>query len=868
VGEDRAEPIRGALTPSPDLPRPRPRPLLVALALLLAAGNLLYAGIWTWYIRHEPVARLGVEWDYAPAEGAMVLKSVLPGTPAERAGLRPGDHIVAANGRPLRGPYVEALSRGRAGDVVTLTVRRPDRDGAESRVATLDAAPAARPLSPARRLTEQMLSLFEVPFILVGLGVLFSRVHDRNAWLLALLFTSLAAGGPFLNIEGQIHPALRGFALGWQVLFSGMAASFFYCFFALFPSASALDRRLPWLKHLLLWGAAALCAPLAVWAFVAGGSAPLLRLADAAPFVLVVGPALSLVAYGLGIASLLDNAIRGRAEVRRKTRVIMWGTIVGSFPILLVMSASRVRGREIYELPFYLWAPTVLVLFVLPASFAYAVVVHRALDIPVLLRRSARYLLVKRGLTVATIGVAVAATVLLALSFPSLLAPRAPLAVPAGLMVGAGFGALLAAAARRVERRVASRLDRAFFRSAYDVQQVLQDLADRARGATDAPALAALLEGELHQALHPRHMAIYIETTDGSLRLVRGAAPPGLQVLSPQLPEVQEVARRGEPWELPPGASLGPLQALQAECLTPIPGRSGRLLGLLALGERLSEEPYSGEDRRLLASVAGQAGIALENIRLAERMAERLEAERRATHEMGIAQQIQRRLFPQVLPALRTLEYGGGCRQARAVGGDYFDFLERGPGRVGLVLADVAGKGISAALLMATLQASLRSQHAALGDPAELLRAVNRLFHPSAAPNRFATVFMGEYDDATRRLRYVNCGHNAPAVLRADGRRDRLPATATVLGLFPELECAVAEVALEPGDLLFVFSDGASEAFSDAGEEFGEERLLQVACGHRGEPVPELIAAVTRDVQAFSGREQEDDLTLVVARAR
>jgi serine phosphatase RsbU (regulator of sigma subunit) len=297
-------------------------------------------------------------------------------------------------------------------------------------------------------------------------------------------------------------------------------------------------------------------------------------------------------------------------------------------------------------------------------------------------------------------------------------------------------------------------------------------------------------------------------------------------------------------------------------------GRSGELAGLIVLGERLSEEPYSREDRRLLSSVAGQAGIALENIRMAERMAERLEAERRAAHEMGIAQQVQSRLFPHVVPVLKTLELAGGCRQARAVGGDYFDFLERAPGRLGLLLADVAGKGISAALLMATLQASLRSQQAAIEDPADLMRAVNRVFHPSAAPNRFATAFFGDYDDAKRRLRYVNCGHNAPAVLRADGTVDRLPATGTVLGLFAELECAVAEVTLEAGDLLLVFSDGASEAFSDAGEEYGEDRLIEAARAHKDEPVQGIVDAVARAVQSFSGREQEDDLTLLVARGR
>ena len=162
--------------------------------------------------------------------------------------------------------------------------------------------------------------------------------------------------------------------------------------------------------------------------------------------------------------------------------------------------------------------------------------------------------------------------------------------------------------------------------------------------------------------------------------------------------------------------------------------------------------------------------MALENIALAEKMAERLEAERHAAQEMDIARQVQSKLLPQKMPPLATLEYAGDCLQARAVGGDYYDFLDLGPGRVGFVLADIAGKGISAALLMANLQANLRSQYAtALDNLPQLLQSVNRLFYESTEPNNYATLFFATYDDATRRLTYVNCGHNPPVLLRRDG---------------------------------------------------------------------------------------------------
>jgi sigma-B regulation protein RsbU (phosphoserine phosphatase) len=576
----------------------------------------------------------------------------------------------------------------------------------------------------------------------------------------------------------------------------------------------------------------------------------------------------SITGFLLGLAALVANARSPDAAARRKTRVIMWGTVLGFTPALLLGIVTSSTGREPYELGFWLWMPTVVALCLMPLSFAYAVVKHRVLAVPVLLRRSARYLLVKRGFAALTMVAGLLATLVLALSFSRVLSARTPLALPTGLVVAAGFGALLVSAGMRMERRVATRIDRAFFRNAYDARQILEDLADHVRAATDRQGLAVLLERHLREALHPRRLILYLEDGGGQLHLERGAAPSGLESIGRHLPVLDDLARRAEPWEVPPQPSLGGLERLDPEGLVPVLGRQGRLLGIIVLGERLSEEPYSREDRRLLSSVASQAGLALENIQLAERIAERLEAERRATQEMDIAKQVQSRLFPQLKPVLATLEYAGGCWQARAVGGDYYDFPELGPGRLGLVLADVAGKGISAALLMATLQACLRSQQASSADLARLLRAVNRIFYPSAAPNRFATLFFGDYDDAARRLRYANCGHNPPVLLRASGAVERLAPTATVLGLFEEWDVCVAEVVLASGDLLLAFSDGASEAWSDQGEEFGEERLVRALVAHRDRPVAELLNVLAEEIHQFSGAQQEDDLTLVVARVR
>src|SRR5947209_2164296 len=249
--------------------------------------------------------------------------------------------------------------------------------------------------------------------------------------------------------------------------------------------------------------------------------------------------------------------------------------------------------------------------------------------------------------------------------------------------------------------------------------------------------------------------------------------------------------------------------------------------------------------------------------------ADKLEAERRAAHELAIARQVQARLFPQSMPALGSLDYAGACIPAQAVGGDYYDFLSLGPDRLGLVIGDVMGKGMAAALLMANLQANLRSQVAfAIDEPRRLLQSVNLLFCDNSPEGAFASLFFADYHDPTGGLRYVNCGHLCALLLRRDGTLDRLEPTSTVLGLFRQWECSVGECRLEPDDLLALYTDGVTEAFDAAGEEFGEQRLVDALRRHRDRPPESLLARLVDEVRSFSPHEQQDDLTLIVARRR
>ncbi|HEY3136343.1 MAG TPA: SpoIIE family protein phosphatase [Blastocatellia bacterium] len=248
-------------------------------------------------------------------------------------------------------------------------------------------------------------------------------------------------------------------------------------------------------------------------------------------------------------------------------------------------------------------------------------------------------------------------------------------------------------------------------------------------------------------------------------------------------------------------------------------------------------------------------------------VAEKLELERRAAQELEIAKQVQMRLFPQTLPPLATLDYAGTCIPARAVGGDYYDFLDLGRDRLGLVIGDISGKGIAAALLMANLQANLRSLCAiALDQPQRLLQSVNQLFWENTGDNAYATLLFAEYDDRERRLRYANCGHLSALLLRSDNTLERLDSTSTVLGIFKEWDCAMGERQLFVGDTLALYTDGITESFNEADEEYGEQRLIESLRRHTELGSAELLSSIVDDVRRFSSREQHDDITLIVAK--
>jgi sigma-B regulation protein RsbU (phosphoserine phosphatase) len=261
-----------------------------------------------------------------------------------------------------------------------------------------------------------------------------------------------------------------------------------------------------------------------------------------------------------------------------------------------------------------------------------------------------------------------------------------------------------------------------------------------------------------------------------------------------------------------------------------------------------------------------------------ERLLRESQEKSRMQSELDIAREVQRQLFPRTLPRVPGLELFGFCNPARSVSGDYYDFIQIDSNRVGLVLGDISGKGISAALLMAAIQSSLRAQFydgmsrqgldlAVPLSTAEVVKRLNHQLYESTSTEKYATFFYAVYDAATRTLTYTNAGHLPPVLYRRD-RTERLCAGGTVVGLFSPVEYAQATVRLEPGDTLLAFTDGLTEPENIFGEEFGEERLLAATARGLSNPLDKLAGEIYAAVMEWTGSpELQDDMTLIVARA-
>lgn len=310
--------------------------------------------------------------------------------------------------------------------------------------------------------------------------------------------------------------------------------------------------------------------------------------------------------------------------------------------------------------------------------------------------------------------------------------------------------------------------------------------------------------------------------------------------------------------------ALRQLQAAGVHLVVPLISQ-GELIGTLNLGRRLSDQPYSSDDRKLLHGLAGHVAPAIRLAQLAQQQQVEAQERERIEQELRVAALIQQTLLPKELPALAGWEIDAYYRPARAVGGDFYDFIPMSHGRLGLVIGDVTDKGVPAALVMATTRSTLRAAALRLDDPGAILAAANEVLVDEIPPAMFVTCMFGVLEPGSGNLTFANAGHNLPYVA-AGGEVVELRATGMPLGLMPGMHYEVLTAVLEPGATMLLSSDGIVEAHEPGGSMFGFDRLKDLV-GSTGS-AGTLMASILSELDRFcgEGHEQEDDVTMVTVR--
>ena len=272
-------------------------------------------------------------------------------------------------------------------------------------------------------------------------------------------------------------------------------------------------------------------------------------------------------------------------------------------------------------------------------------------------------------------------------------------------------------------------------------------------------------------------------------------------------------------------------------------------------------EQFSDEDLKLLTLLSNLAAVKIENAKLIEQAIEKEKMER----ELALAAEIQEDFLPKKSPECKHFEIAGSNIPCYQVGGDYYDFITIDPSHLGIVIADVSGKGVGASLLMASLRAALHSEVYPQYKIEKMAVKLNNFVHRSSSPNSFITFFYCELNKKTCKLKYINAGHNPPLVIDKKGKLHRLESCGLCLGMFPSIEYEVKDLALDVGDMAVLFTDGITESRNKDNKEFDEERLIKLLRKFSKLPAQKLLEKISEGVDSFiSGADRMDDMTLVI----
>lgn len=814
-------------------------------AWVLAASLLVWA-----VVVAGTLSQLGQPFPGARVTSALTLSDTnLPGWPAMRAGMQAWDAIAEVDGIPVDdgAALKAALRSGGAERDVAYTVQR----GARRFQAWVPIRPFAW-----RDFLEGFAPYFLVGFVMLFVGAAgailkpANRAARANLWLSA----GMALYFAFNNDYDYAQWASPLFYYGFALLFAAAALAMTLHF----PDTMPWVARAKWRARLPYAVAAALFAGIAGEMALLGPTPQADELATNivsgwASLVLVAGVAL----FGWRLKT------EARPQEREQIKVLLMGILYAFLPTLAVVILPRAWNAAA---PAWASALALFAWVIFPLSVVYAIVRHRLFDIDKLIKRTTTYALVTAGLVAGYFALAAGIRVL----------ARAVVGtVEASEWENLLVTGLIAVAFVPLRQGIARLVDRLFDREAYDFAEIVSRVTDTAQNTLEVTELQRVFMDALDESIKPSYAYLLRAVPPGDVLMpvgegsVRGAVPePALKVFLDD-PFLKEGLRHKRTYTPVTGTTgrLSPLAALKDHHSQPLKVGT-ETVGLVILGPRLSDQAFSATDIRLVEALQVPLASAIKTAALLE---DKLTKDR-MEQELKRAREVQVAMLPKALPQLPGLGVAASSEPCLEASGDTYDALTLPDGRAAFLVADVAGKGIAAALATAALKAGLAAQTEQDPEVMPMLTALNRVMHhlsKDAKAKSFTTCLYAILDPAARRLSYAAAGHFPPLVVKgATGAALELPlAGGFPLGVRASGKYAPREVPLDPGDVVVLYTDGVTEAPSgtEPDDPFEGERLAAVVARHRHEGPEAIRGAIVRAVSRHLGhRPADDDLTLMV----
>ena len=699
---------------------------------------------------------------------------------------------------------------------------------------------------------------FLIAGLSIGVGLWAFFAQPDSGGVRALAFFSFAMGAFIIAGVTALSARFAAFQIPYiDRIHNGLMilAIFFGAFWVnlqlLFPRPAKFMRERPVLAYILCYG---LPAALLV-------ALPLSGIPQRILIALAI-TVITQIVIGLIVLAVRYKRAADRLE-RRQTRLVLLGSGTGLALLLLVILISNLfpmtlPGGLIGGL--LMINASFVVLLLSPLSFAYAFGRYRLLEVEGKLRRGTRYVLVTGGM----LAIVFALIYFIGSALVALLGINSRAAM---LLLALGLGVLFA----RARGTLQERLERWIYPERRRLREMIHDFLQHALTIPDKETFWTELQTRLRDGLRVERVhPVLLIAGNGHYSCMNAGVTP----FTTESEFLERLARERRPVLVDEviASSRVNLTTDEADWLEeqhvglvlPLVSHSS-LIGFLGLGQKTEQEDYAAEELRILDSLSSQIAMASENIRLVEENI----VKRQLEEQLQIARRVQQGFLPEEIPLAPGLEIAATSRFCLDVAGDYYDVIPLDDRQTVLAVGDVSGKGAGAALLMANLQASLRTA-VGMGSPlVDVVARINDLIYRNTPPDQYITFFVAVYDAPTSRLTYVNAGHNPPLLVRTNGDTQMLSAGGLILGFRPGVKYEQETVGLRPGDFIIMYTDGVSEAMNAAEEEFGEKRICESVCIRRTQPIQQILSVLENEVVQFRAGNDcfDDDFTLLLARA-